>query len=72
MIRYLKHIGLGLLLSLFLPGLMAQNLGFTVSGGLASQRMDDLKYLQDYILSTYPVEGKITSSFPPLPQLRST
>jgi hypothetical protein len=44
---------------------MAQKVGFTVSGGLASQRMDDLKYLQDYILSTYPVEGKITSSFPP-------
>jgi hypothetical protein len=58
-------MGLGLLMSLFLPGLMAQKVGFSVSAGLTSQRMDDLKYLQEYILSTYPVEGKITSSFPP-------
>lgn len=47
------------------PGVLAQKIGFSVSAGMASQRMDDLKYLQQYILSTYPVEGKITSSFPP-------
>lgn len=46
-------------------GTLAQNVGITASYGIASQRMDDLKYLQQYILSTYPVEGKITSSFPP-------
>lgn len=63
--RHIRPIGFGLLLSLFLPGLLAQNMGITVSAGLASQRMDDLKYLQEYILSTYPVEGKVTSSFPP-------
>jgi len=65
MIRQLKHMALGLLLSVSLSGLWAQNLGITLSAGLASQRMDDLKYLQEYILGTYPVEGKITSSFPP-------
>lgn len=44
---------------------LAQKTGFSVSAGVASQRMDDLKYIQEYILSTYPVEGRITSSFPP-------
>jgi len=63
--RYLSYIYLGLFLTLLLPGLRAQNMGITVSGGLASQSMDDMKYLQEYILGTYPVEGKITSSFPP-------
>lgn len=42
-----------------------QSIGIVVSGGVASVRMDDMKYLQEYILTTYPVEGKITSSFPP-------
>lgn len=42
-----------------------QELGIVVSGGVASARMDDIKYLQDYILGTFPVEGEITSSFPP-------
>ena len=40
--------------------------GIMVSGGVASYKMSDMKYYQEYILSTYhPVEGKITSSFPP-------
>ena len=43
----------------------AQDWGFTFGAGLASARMNDLKYLQEDILGTYPVEGKITSSFPP-------
>jgi len=47
------------------PAALAQKAGFSVSAGIASQRMDDLKYIQEYILSTYPVEGRITSSFPP-------
>ncbi len=47
------------------PVVHAQKAGFSVSAGVASQRMDDLKYIQEYILSTYPVEGRITSSFPP-------
>ena len=45
--------------------LSAQDGGVLISGGMASSRMDDMKYLQEYILSSYPVEGKITSSFPP-------
>ena len=39
--------------------------GVKVSAGIASFRMDDLKALQKYIMSTYPVQGKITSAFPP-------
>jgi hypothetical protein len=39
--------------------------GLKISAGMASFRMDDLKSLQKYILGTYPVEGKVTSSFPP-------
>ena len=43
----------------------AQDGGIIVSGGMASSAMEDMKYLQNYILSTYPLEGKVTSSFPP-------
>jgi len=43
----------------------AQEGGIMVSGGMASSSMEDMIYLQEYILSTYPLEGKITSSFPP-------
>jgi hypothetical protein len=42
-----------------------QTNGLKFSFGAATFQMDDLKSLQKYILSTYPVEGKITSSFPP-------
>ena len=55
---------IAVLLAVCTPAL-AQKAGFSVSVGVASQRMDDLKYIQEYILSTYPVEGRITSSFPP-------
>lgn len=44
---------------------ICQDFGFTFSAGLASYRMGDMKYLQEHILNSYPVEGKITSSFPP-------
>lgn len=43
----------------------AQQNGITASLGGATYRMDDLKYLQGYILESYPVEGSIVSSFPP-------
>lgn len=57
---------LALAMLLFLaPAAMAQGGGFMLSAGVASFRMSDMKYLQEYILSTYPVEGKVTSSFPP-------
>lgn len=42
-----------------------QSYGLSFSLGIASEQMDDMKYLQQHILGTYPVEGKITSSFPP-------
>jgi hypothetical protein len=42
-----------------------QGWGITFAVGLESSQMDDMKYLQEHILSTYPVEGKITSSSPP-------
>lgn len=44
---------------------LGQESGLKISTGVASFRMDDLKSLQKQILSTYPVDGKITSSFPP-------
>ena len=44
---------------------LAQGGGISIAAGAASFRMGDMKYLQEHILSTYPVEGKITSSFPP-------
>ena len=46
-------------------GALAQNTGISFSVGGAGFRMDDLKYLQENILNSYPVEGAITSSFPP-------
>ncbi len=63
--KTVKYIFLGFLMLLFFPGAMAQKIGVSVTAGIASQRMDDLIYLQKHILSTYPVEGNITSSFPP-------
>jgi hypothetical protein len=62
--RSWKILGITMLLAAS-PAALAQKAGFSVSVGVASQRMDDLKYIQEYILSTYPLEGRITSSFPP-------
>lgn len=57
------------LLALFLlgvsSGLSAQKTGLSASFGGATFAMDDMKYLQEHILSSYPVEGDIISSFPP-------
>lgn len=47
------------------PFARAQGGGVIFTGGVASSTMSDLKMLQEHILSTYPVEGKVTSSFPP-------
>jgi len=44
---------------------LGQTYGLTISAGAATSRMNDMKYLHEHILGTYPVEGKITSSFPP-------
>ena len=53
------------------PEVNAQETGLTVTVGAGTFMMDDMKYLQDYILSSYPVEGKVTSSFPPISSHRS-
>ncbi len=55
----------GLLLLLPLERSQGQDHGFKFYLGAGSVRMEEMKYLQEFILSTYPVEGKITSSFPP-------
>lgn len=47
------------------PDTAGQTNGLKFSFGAASFQMDDLKSYQKFILSNYPVEGKITSSFPP-------
>lgn len=41
-----------------------QNNALWAGFGLQSSRMDDMKYLQELILETYPIEGRISSSFP--------
>jgi len=51
---------------------LGQGGGFILGAGGASFRMSDMKYLQEHILSTYPVEGKITSSFPPFTNVSLT
>ena len=65
MSKRIKGIAMAAILILLSQGTFAQDLGFSASAGMASPSMDDLKYLQESILSSYPVEGKITSSFPP-------
>ena len=62
--RFIFMIALAMLLG-SAQNTLGQDWGFNVAAGGASVRMNDMKYLQEYILSTYPVEGKITSSFPP-------
>ena len=46
--------------------------GIMISAGIADAAMNDMKNLQEHILSTYPVEGKITSSFPPFTSVSVT
>lgn len=59
------HImGIALLLSVF-AGVNAQRTGVSAMLGGATVKMDDMKYLMDIILESYPVEGAIISSFPP-------
>ncbi len=52
-------------IALVVPGVRAQEKGLMVSFGGATFQMDDMKYYQEYILTQYPVEGAIISSFPP-------
>jgi hypothetical protein len=52
----------GFMMATTLPLAAQWSAGLSV--GMASARMDDMKYLLDYFLDRYPVEGKIVSSFP--------
>jgi hypothetical protein len=56
---------LGCFMLFSFPALQAQKTGFQMGVGGATYRMDDMKHLQEYIVNTYPVAGKIISSFPP-------
>ena len=56
---------LSLVLLIFVPQIASgQKNALWVGGGIQTSSMDDLKYLQEVILDSYPVEGKIISSFP--------
>jgi len=58
------HMALLLAIGIF-SGVSAQKTGASASFGGATFRMDDMKYLQESILGSYPVEGAVISSFPP-------
>ena len=45
--------------------LHGQGWGVFVSAGMGSYRMDEMKYLLEAIMDTYPVEARVISSFPP-------
>jgi len=65
MSRKLKyHLVLLLTFGLF-AGISAQKTGISASIGGATFAMDDMKYLQENILGSYPLEGAVISSFPP-------
>jgi hypothetical protein len=63
--KFLTLLSLLLFHLLSAPSARAQGGGVMFTGGVASSSMSDLKILQEHILSTYPVDGKVTSSFPP-------
>jgi hypothetical protein len=48
----------------FAPKVHSQKNAIWVGAGIQTSKMDDMKYLQELILETYPVEGRISSSFP--------
>jgi hypothetical protein len=57
-------MGLALAVSVF-TGASAQKTGVSVIFGGATVNMDDMKYLMDIILESYPVKGAMITSFPP-------
>lgn len=62
LIRYCMVVALAVCI---FTGATAQKTGVSVSLGGATFQMDDMKYLMDIILISYPLEGEIISSFPP-------
>lgn len=63
--KILKYHMLLLLAFGLFSGVCAQRTGLSASFGGATFAMDDMKYLQESILESYPVEGAVLSSFPP-------
>lgn len=63
--RILKYHLVLLLAMGLLAGANAQRTGLSASFGGATFAMDDMKYMQEYILDSYPLEGAVISSFPP-------
>ncbi len=59
-----KLLFLVILTLLSVPGARGQNNALYAGFGLQASRMDDMKCLQNLIMDTYPVEGKVISSFP--------
>lgn len=49
---------------LAVPGARGQNNALYAGFGLQASQMDDMKHLQNLIMDTYPVDGKVLSSFP--------
>lgn len=63
--KVMRLILLIVMIALAVPGVHAQDeRGIMASFGGATFKMEDMKYFQEYILATYPVEGEIISSFP--------
>lgn len=60
-----KHILIILILILLSPQKgSGQTNGAWIGAGIQTSTMENMKYMQEYILESYPVEGKIISSFP--------
>ncbi len=59
-----KHAAAILVLVLTFSGICAQDVGLTVGFGMASQRMEDLKDLQQYVMDLEQVELGTVSAFP--------
>ncbi len=53
------------LVILLSPDIHGQKLGLSASFGGGTFRMDDMKLLLEDMLASYPVEGKMISTFPP-------
>jgi len=62
--KVLRLILLTGIIVLAVPVVHAQKKGLMASFGGATFKMEDMKYFQEYLMSNYPVEGKIISSFP--------
>lgn len=60
-----KYLLAGSLAVAIFTGASAQRTGISMAAGGATFQMDDMKYLLDLILDSYPVEGAVVSSFPP-------